>query len=174
MKLRKRQTGYFGLNTTSTADISFMLLVFFLVTTSMYVDKGFIRRLPPKDKDEKQRNEMVVDKENIMALGLDAAGQLSVNDTLADIRLLRGQLQTFILSRKDKHLITIDADNDCPYEAYYAVQNALTEAYRGARETTAEKEYGRAMSRLTDEERTAVLARLPHRVAENYHEEDAQ
>ena len=35
------------LNTTSTADISFMLLIFFLVTTSMDIDKGLLRQLPP-------------------------------------------------------------------------------------------------------------------------------
>ena len=49
------------LNTTSTADISFMLLIFFLVTTSMDIDKGLSRQLPPLD-DEKE--EQVIDSSN--------------------------------------------------------------------------------------------------------------
>ncbi len=174
MKLRKRNTGYFGLNTTSTADISFMLLVFFLVTTSMYVDEGILRQLPPKDKADTEEKELVVEKENMMSLQLDAAGRLSVNDTLTDIKELRGQLGAFILARGDEHLITIDADDDCPYVAYYGVQNALSDAYRDARNTIARREYGRSVKELSDAERTAVYARLPHRVAENYHEEDRQ
>ena len=44
-----------GLNTSSTADISFMLLIFFLVTTSMDTDMGLARRLPqPPDKEQEQ------------------------------------------------------------------------------------------------------------------------
>ena len=45
-----------GLNTTSTADISFMLLIFFLVTTNMDVDKGLSRQLPPANKEENQQS----------------------------------------------------------------------------------------------------------------------
>ena len=52
--MRKR-LGVPGLNTTSTADISFMLLIFFLVTTSMDVDKGMVRQLPDPEP-EKQQN----------------------------------------------------------------------------------------------------------------------
>ncbi len=174
MRLRKRHTGYFGLNTTSTADISFMLLVFFLVTASMYVDKGIIRHLPPKENDDAESKELVVDKENIMVLALDAAGQLSVNDTLADIKTLAEELKAFVLSRGEKHLITIDADNDCPYAAYFNVQNALSTAYYEARQATAKRKYGRALEQLTDEERGEVLAALPRRTAENYHQEDEE
>ena len=46
MIFRRKRREVPGLNTTSTADISFMLLVFFLVTTSMDVDKGMNRQLP--------------------------------------------------------------------------------------------------------------------------------
>ena len=55
-----------GLNTTSTADISFMLLIFFLVTTSMDVDKGLLRQLPSPEPQKKERQESVVDKGTLM------------------------------------------------------------------------------------------------------------
>lgn len=47
-----------GLNTTSTADISFIFLIFFLVTTSMDADKGITRELPPIDKNRRIRRLM--------------------------------------------------------------------------------------------------------------------
>ena len=55
MKIGRRKSEVPGLNTTSTADISFMLLVFFLVTTSMYGAKGLMRHLPPKDKEKDKK-----------------------------------------------------------------------------------------------------------------------
>ena len=42
------------LNATSTADISFMLLIFFLVTTSMDLDKGLGKKLPPVEKSKQE------------------------------------------------------------------------------------------------------------------------
>ncbi len=174
MKLHKRQEDSFGLNTTSTADISFMLLVFFLVTSSMFVDKGLVRKLPPMEKDETQEQELYVERENIMALTLDGEGQISVNDTLVEVNALKGKMEAFILSRQDKHLFTIEADRYCPYDTYYSVQNALSEAYLEAREACAKLDYGRSMAQLSDAEREVLLTRLPHRVAEDYHSEEGQ
>jgi len=57
MFLKNRQRRVPELNTTSTADISFMLLILFLVTTSMDIDKGLSRQLPPPTPPEEQMNE---------------------------------------------------------------------------------------------------------------------
>ena len=65
---RRRKREVPGLNTTSTADISFMLLIFFLVTTNMDVDKGLIRQLPPDRKNDNQ--ESFVSKGTILDLSL--------------------------------------------------------------------------------------------------------
>ena len=61
MKLRRRKNEVPGLNTTSTADISFMFLIFFLVTTSMFVDKGVVRKLPPKEKDKQEQKDLAAE-----------------------------------------------------------------------------------------------------------------
>ncbi len=174
MKLIRHRHHPFGLNTTSTADISFMLLVFFLVTSSMYVDKGILRQMPPKDRQETPVQEMHVERENIMAITLDAGGEIRVNDTIVPISALRGQMQNFILSRGNKHLFTIEADPYCPYEYYFDVQNNLSEAYHDARQKFALSTYSRPIDRLTNEERLTLLTTLPHRVAENYHKEEPQ
>ncbi len=171
MKLRRNKDRSFGLNTTSTADISFMLLVFFLVTTSMYVDKGLTRQLPPKDSQEEEKKDLLIDKENIMSITLDAEGNVSVNDTLKQMKELKDMMRGFILDRGEKHLLTIDADPSCPYDAYFHLQNSLVEAYDDAREATARRLFGREMRQLTSIDRERVLEKVPQRVAENYHEE---
>ena len=80
MLIRRKQHETPGLNTTSTADISFMLLIFFLVTTSMDVDKGLLRQLPSPEPQKKEQQQSVVDKANLMALRLTAGGR---DDVLA-------------------------------------------------------------------------------------------
>ena len=77
MIFRRKRREVPGLNTTSTADISFMLLVFFLVTTSMDADKGMNRQLPPK-RDEKQEM-MDVDRSKVMSLVLSEEGLLTID-----------------------------------------------------------------------------------------------
>lgn len=76
MLIRRKQHETPGLNTTSTADISFMLLIFFLVTTSMDVDKGLLRQLPSPEPQKKEQQQSVVDKANLMALCLTAGDTL--------------------------------------------------------------------------------------------------
>lgn len=66
-----------GLNTSSTADISFMLLVFFLVTSSMDTDKGLVRRLPPPPENE-QKNEVQINERNIMQVDIASSGKVRV------------------------------------------------------------------------------------------------
>ena len=68
MFIRRKNHNVPGLNTTSTADISFMLLIFFLVTTSMDVDKGLSRQLPPPEPPKKEQMESQVQKDKLMEL----------------------------------------------------------------------------------------------------------
>lgn len=170
MKLRREKREVPGLNTTSTADISFMFLIFFLVTTSMYVDKGVMRRLPPKDKDKQEQKEIPVDKGDIMSLNLSAAGVITVNDSVVKEDGLRSLMADFILRRGKRHTIMIDADPNCRYDTYFHVQNSLAEAYKDARENIAKRDYGRSLSQLTSSDRKSVLEKCPQRVAENYDE----
>ena len=81
MLIRRKQHETPGLNTTSTADISFMLLIFFLVTTSMDVDKGLLHQLPSPEPQKKEQQYSVVDKANLMALRLTAGDTLPSADS---------------------------------------------------------------------------------------------
>lgn len=65
-----------GLNTTSTADISFMLLILFLVASSMDLDKGIARQLPPMEKEQKQQT--AVDGRKVIRLAIDANNKVTM------------------------------------------------------------------------------------------------
>ena len=138
----------------------------------MFVDKGVVRKLPPKEKDKQEQKDLAVDKKNIMTLKLDANGNLTVNDSAVAIGSLGGMLSDFILRRGKEHIITIESDANCKYDAYFHVQNELAKAYQTARENIAQRDYGRSMSQLTSNDRETVLEKCPQRVAENYNEGD--
>ena len=89
-----------GLNTTSTADISFMLLIFFLVTSSMDTDWGLPRQLPPPD-DLTKEEELVVKQRNALCLKLNANNQLTCNDEPMAIDDLSKRVEDFVANTAD-------------------------------------------------------------------------
>ena len=182
-----------GLNTTSTADISFMLLIFFLVTTSMDTDMGLARRLPkPPDPDQEDAT-MDIKARNILYVRINAAGQLWVEDEIngpgyPDIRELRPRVKEFVkneqnLSRwpekhvknidllgqcfvTDKHVISVQTDRGTPYDMYFQVQNELVAAYNELRNELSKQKFGRAYEFLKDEEKLAIRQYYPQNISE--------
>ncbi|MDN5296578.1 MAG: ExbD/TolR family protein [Bacteroidota bacterium] len=73
-----------ALNSSSMADISFLLLIFFLVTSSMDTDSGLARRLPPPPQDEQNLQEMEVQRRNLMVVLVNSQDQTMVRDQLGD------------------------------------------------------------------------------------------
>lgn len=154
-----------SLNTTSTADISFMLLIFFLVTSSMNVDKGLARVLPPSDKQE-QSVETLVERDQLLTITVTADNRFLVNDQPAEQAALRQLIADFVAQRGADHLIMIDASPQATYEIYFEVQNALVAAYRDVRERMARQTYGRSYELLTEQQRDAIREKCPQRIAE--------
>ena len=74
-----------GINASSTADISFILLIFFLVTTSMETDSGLKRRLPPPPEDNQEDAEIDIKYRNVLKVKINAAGNLMCNVDFIDI-----------------------------------------------------------------------------------------
>ncbi|MDD6517093.1 MAG: biopolymer transporter ExbD [Prevotella sp.] len=158
-----------GLNTTSTADISFMLLIFFLVTTNMDVDKGLSRQLPPANKEENQQS--FAAKGTTMALKITADNHLLVNDKPLPVKALRGQVIDFVSRVGKKHLITVDADPQSDYNTYFQLQNELVAAYHVLRNKEAQRLYGRNYDGLTTSQKDHIKDVCPQHVAEQYHSE---
>lgn len=167
MLIRRKQRETPGLNTTSTADISFMLLIFFLVTTSMDVDKGLLRQLPSPDPQKKEQ-QTVVDKANLMELRLTAGDTLLVNGKPMQVSLLKEETIRFVHRLGKKHLISIESDRDADYNLYFQMQNQLMEAYSQLRNETAQKKYHRDYALLNNDQKEQVRNICPQRITESY------
>ena len=168
MLIRRKSHETPGLNTTSTADISFMLLIFFLVTTSMDVDKGLLRQLPSPEPQKKEQQQSVVDKANLMALRLTAGDTLLVNDKPMQVSQLKEETIRFVHRLGKKHLISIESDRDADYNLYFQMQNQLMEAYSQLRNETAQKKYHRDYSLLNNDQKEQVRNICPQRITESY------
>ena len=88
------------LNASSQADIAFLLLIFFLVTTSMNVDQGLYRQLPPPQDNVDNHDK--VNERNIFIVLINKDNQLAIEGELADISSLTERTIEFITNPKDK------------------------------------------------------------------------
>lgn len=164
----RKQLGVPGLNTTSTADISFMLLIFFLVTTSMDVDKGMVRQLPEPEPEKQQNVQTQVDSKTLMQLHLTTGGTLLVNEKPLPMDKLQQEVVSFVNRLGAKHLISIDCDREASYDDYFRMQNMIAMAYSQLRGDYARKHYHKAFSLLTPADKEQVRKAVPQRIAESY------
>lgn len=176
------------INAGSMADIAFLLLIFYLVTTTMDTDKGINRKLPPWDE------ELVVDppeikERNIFTVLVNSNDQLLVEDEYLEISQLREKAMEFIdnngdgsctyckgfkvstsSDNPDKAVISLQNDRGTSYGMYVKVQNELVAAYEDLREKYAEEEYGKSYRGMDEEEDKDLLSEIkkayPQKISE--------
>lgn len=171
MQLRRKHRDVPELNTTSTADISFMLLVFFLVTSSMDTDKGLGRKLAPMEEPHQELRD--INRQNVMQVRLDASDRLFCDDKAVTLRELRQQIESFVAAHQSSpYVIAVETDRRTSYNAYFEMQDAIVAAYRQLRDKMARQQYGHSFSQCTKEEREAVMARYPQRISEGIQTSD--
>ena len=168
MIIHRKKRNVPGLNTASTADISFMLLIFFLVTTSMDVDKGLLRQLPSPEPQKTVAQQSVVDKSTLMALHVTSDHQLLLNDHPIQVGKLQQEVVRFVKRLGARHLISIESDRDADYDLYFQMQNQLMMAYAQIRDEYAEKHYGCSFSSLQNAQKEKVRKACPQRITESY------
>ena len=126
---RSRRRGEIpSLNTSSTADISFMLLIFFLVTSSMDSDKGLRRQLPPPPQE--QERPMDVKQADILTVRLDAQDRLTVDGDTMAMTLVGKVVEQFAAVSPRHRIIAVETDRETSYNAYFQLQDAIVKAYR--------------------------------------------
>ena len=179
-----------GINGASSADIAFMLLLFFLLTTSMDTDQGLPRKLPnPPDKEKpedikvKERNILKVmvsqdnrimcgDEQNISFPRLREKAKEFIENPTNDDNLPEKELVDvpFFGERMitKNHIISLQCDRTTQYQTYIDVQNELAAAYNELRDDACIKQFGKVFKALEDEEqRNAVMQVLyPQKISE--------
>lgn len=174
MMFRRRDHKVPELNTTSTADISFMLLIFFLINTSMDVDKGVTRQLPPANPTQQEQAITDVEKDKVMKLRITASNKLLCNDEPLSIDKLRRRAEMFIMHIGSEHIIQVQTDPQASYDTYFHVQNQLLNAYSALRNSRAQQKYGKPYSRCSGEERKIIGKLIPQRISEVYEEKEVR
>ncbi len=190
MSKKKRKVP--SMNASSTADISFILLIFFLVTTSMDSDKGLARRLPRPPEPDQEDAMKDIKSRNILYVRINAAGELWVKDEMNsgvyDIKMLRARAKEFVKNEQnlpkypekhvktidllgqcfvtDQHVISVQTDRGTPYDMYFQVQNELVGAYNELREEVSKEKFGRSYELLTDEQKFAIRQYYPQNISE--------
>ncbi|WP_299556678.1 biopolymer transporter ExbD [Seonamhaeicola sp.] len=145
-------------NAGSMADIAFLLLIFFLVTTTIEVDSGINRKLPPMEESEE---DVVIKQKNIFTVLLNGKDQLLVEDELMELKDLRAAAIEFLdnggdgscsycngrkdpksSDNPDKAIISLKNERETSYKQYIAVQNELVAAYNVLRDKRSMAQYG--------------------------------
>lgn len=152
-----RRAGAPEVNAGSMADIAFLLLIFFLVTTTIETDAGLDRMLPPIEPPE---DEVVIKQKNIFQVSINKNGQLLADDELTDIKDLKAKAIEFLdnngdssctyckgkkdaesSDNPDKAIISLKNDRETKYSTYITVQNELVGAYNDLRDREAQRLY---------------------------------
>ena len=178
-----------AINASSMADISFLLLIFFLVTTSMDVNQGLARRLPAPIPPDQKIEDTDINKRNLFVVKINWENKLLVQGQELDVRQLRAKAKEFIVNAEDaadmpklfeedfgepfgtlkytkEHVISVQNDAETQYQAYLEVQNELVAAYNELREECAQKYFHTAYADLDEEWQKKIQKIYPQKISE--------
>ena len=189
MPVNKRQVQ--EINAGSMADIAFLLLIFFLVATTMNVDTGLVRVLPPMPDPNVKQEDIKVKERNLLLVFVSGSGNIMAGGQLIDIRQLKDKAKEFILNpyndenlpeKEDKELelpdgqkwvypvsqgvISLQNTRDTGYQVYIRVQNELTRAFNEVRDEVAMNKFGKKFADLQEEQRKVITAAVPMKISE--------
>ena len=189
MARAKKKAG--DINSSSMADIAFLLLIFFLVTTTMDVDTGMKRTLPPWIDPKEQQNDVDVNERNVLKVNVSRSGAIMVGTEeyrSSDLRRsgehsrLSREVYMFLVdpNRSNKKateidgatynvsegLVSLKADDETEYKVYLKVQDELTHAFNLYRDDIARQVYGSKYDELNDLEAQHVRKAVPMKISE--------
>ena len=162
------------INAGSMADIAFLLLIFFLVTTTMDVDTGIARKLPVLD-EEQEIEDMQGNDRNIYEVYVNSKDALLVEEEEMDIAKLRSGAKEFLNNNgrnpklsdnPEKAIISLQNSRGTSYEMYIAVQNELTAAYNDLRNEAAIMKYNLKYAELPKDKRRVIRKMYPMKISE--------
>ena len=179
------------INSSSTADMAFLLLCFFMMTTTMDQDKGLSRRLPPMPDPKNKLKDQEVNSRNILQVKINAqdrvlAASKSKSKAIVNMADLGVIVEEFIKNptgnpdlpeskdtvindvkfRISKGIISLQNDRGTSYEKYIEVQNELVRAFNQLRDKEAMRAFGMPYKDLDDEKQTIIKDVIPQMISE--------
>ncbi|KAB2807036.1 biopolymer transporter ExbD [Phaeocystidibacter luteus] len=178
--MKSRRSSSF--NAGSTADIAFLLLVFFLLVTTMQSEVGMQRKLPQLSNETPTAP---IADHNILPIFVNSKGDLMVNQEYLELDGLRSLVKTFVDNNKlgtctycqgdglenlsdspKKAVVSITSDRNASYATYISVQNEIAAAYNELRNEMAVREYGVEFDDLKGDVQEIILRSYPMIVSE--------
>ena len=171
-------------NAGSMADISFLLLIFFLVATHMNVDTGINRLLPPW---QEEKEEQEVKERNVLNVFVSMRNELMVNSERIDLGQLKDRTKDFVLNRTNdpnmpeftitdieiigeyavsEGIVSLQNDRATSYGMYIRVQNELTKAFNEIRDDVSRQYFRRPYAELNTDQQKAIQAAVPLKISE--------
>lgn len=181
------------INSSSTADIAFLLLAYFLMTTTMNQDSGLARRLPPIPDPNQKIEDQQINKRNIIIVRINAANKILVGNSVytydqLGTDLLKNKIVNFLDNptndptmpeKEDKEIegfgtykvskgvISLQNDRGTQYKVYIAVQNELVKAVNELRNKFASEQWGVDNYLELDEEKQKIVRKaVPQQISE--------
>lgn len=173
------------INQSSLADIAFMLLIFFLVTTTMDVDSGIYRKLPQWITEDQEPPD--INERNVFVVGINTNNDLFVEMAYANVSELKDRVKEFILNPTDdqslseketkdidglgevfksKGVVSLTNDRGTSYGSYIIVQNELVAAFNELRDEFSSQRFGKKFDALSIDLQEAVRKAIPTAISE--------
>jgi biopolymer transport protein ExbD len=173
------------LNSSSMADISFLLLTFFLLTSSINTDKGIQRRLPPMS-DAKETPIKILDR-NIFTILVDRNDRLFFDNAVGEIGMLKERAKEFLSNPQNlpnlpekklksipllgqievsQGVISLQNDRGTSYDIYVQVQNELESAIKELKDDFARAKFSRGYQDCNAEQQQAIDKAIPTTISE--------
>lgn len=175
------------INAGSMADISFLLLIFWLTTTTMDADKGIRRQLPPMPNENEKQADVKVNRRNILQVKISKSDRIFAGSQAVDISQVKDKVVEFILNPTNSEtlpekimtnvagfgqypvsqgVVSLQNDRGTSYNAYIMVQNEIIKAYDEVRDAFAMKNFGKKYSLLDEEKQKIVRDAIPQTISE--------
>lgn len=183
------------INAGSMADIAFLLLIFFLVATTMNVDTGLVRMLPPMPPENQKQEDIKVKERNLFLVFINGRGDImagaSGKQEPIDLHQLTERTKEFIVNPMDDEnlpekvnrdielpdgskwvypvsegVVSLQTTRDTGYQSYIMVQNELTRAFNEVRDEVAQRKFGAKFSDLPEEQRNVISKAVPLKISE--------
>ncbi|MDR2533905.1 MAG: biopolymer transporter ExbD [Tannerellaceae bacterium] len=178
-----------SLNSTSSADIAFIMLLFFLLTSSMDTDRGLPRRLPPPPQKDQKMNDVKVKKRNILVVLISSTNAVRAGEEyISDMSQLRNIVKEFVENATNNehmpektevdvpffgnmmvtknHVVSLLNDRGTSYQSYITVQSEIVAAYAELRNEASQKKFGKNFMELNEEQQEAVKKIYPQNISE--------
>ncbi len=161
------------INAGSMADIAFLLLIFFLVTTTISEDKGVLVKLPPWSDEPPP--EMKLNERNVFSVLVNSNNQLLVRKQPLEIDKLREDAKNFIMNPNNdptmaespkKAIISLKNDRGTEFKTYIEVYNELKAAYNELRDEASRIKFGKGFEYITKDQQKEIRSEIPLVISE--------